>query len=192
MMAEAEPADWTINGTEPAVVPIPPLPLNAPAAAVNVPVVVRLEMVGLVASTTAPDPVDVVPPVPPLATANVPVTPVVSGSPPQFVNVPDAGVPSAGATNVLLLNVSEPASVASVPSVAGRVRITEACCARTVLKAPVVAKFPARANVPVVTVRPVPPALTTIARLAVSGGILSNADAMAANSARCEADEPGE
>jgi hypothetical protein len=38
--------------------------------------------------------------VPPLATGNVPVTPVVNGNPVKFVATPDAGVPSAGVTSV--------------------------------------------------------------------------------------------
>lgn len=49
--------------------------------------------VGLVSSTTLPEPVDVVTPVPPLATGNVPVTPVVRGRPVTFVIVPEEGVP---------------------------------------------------------------------------------------------------
>ena len=47
-----------------------------------------------------PEPVDVVTPVPPLATGSVPVTPVVNGKPVRFVATPDDGVPSAGVTNV--------------------------------------------------------------------------------------------
>ena len=51
-------------------------------------------------NTTEPEPVEVVTPVPPLATGSVPVTPVVKGKPVTFVMVPDAGVPSAGVTKV--------------------------------------------------------------------------------------------
>lgn len=61
--------------------------------------------VGLFERTTFPVPVDVVTPVPPLATGRVPVTPVVSGSPVTFVITPEAGVPSAGVVNVGLVNV---------------------------------------------------------------------------------------
>lgn len=39
-------------------------------------------------------------PLPPLATGKIPVTPVVSGSPVQFVSVPDVGVPNKGVTSV--------------------------------------------------------------------------------------------
>ena len=39
-------------------------------------------------------------PVPPLATGNVPVTPVVRGKPVRLVATPDAGVPRTGATSV--------------------------------------------------------------------------------------------
>jgi hypothetical protein len=59
----------------------------------GVPVMVGLEIVGPVPSTLAPEPVDVVTPVPPLATGSVPVTPVVKGNPVAFVNVPELGVP---------------------------------------------------------------------------------------------------
>ena len=59
----------------------------------GVPVMVGLEIVGAVPSTLAPEPVDVVTPVPPLATGSVPVTPVVNGNPVAFVNVPELGVP---------------------------------------------------------------------------------------------------
>ena len=39
-------------------------------------------------------------PVPPLPTGKVPVTPVVNGKPVTLVNVPLAGIPSAGAVNI--------------------------------------------------------------------------------------------
>jgi len=52
--------------------------------------------VGDALRTTLPVPVEVVAPVPPLATGSVPVTPVVSGSPVAFVRVADAGVPKVG------------------------------------------------------------------------------------------------
>jgi len=61
--------------------------------------------VGLVDRTVAPEPVDVVTPVPPLATGRVPVTPVDSGSPVAFVSTPDAGVPSAGVVSTGLVKV---------------------------------------------------------------------------------------
>ena len=48
--------------------------------------------------------------VPPFATGNTPVTPVVSGKPVALVNTPDAGVPSAGVTKVGDVNVAEVAS----------------------------------------------------------------------------------
>jgi hypothetical protein len=51
--------------------------------------------VGLVDKTLLPEPVEVVTPVPPLATGNVPVTPVESGRPVKLVAVPLLGVPSA-------------------------------------------------------------------------------------------------
>jgi hypothetical protein len=54
--------------------------------------------VGLLFNTTDPVPVDVVVPVPPLATSNDPTTPVVKGKPVALVNTADVGVPSAGET----------------------------------------------------------------------------------------------
>ena len=50
-------------------------------------------------------------PVPPLPMGNVPVTPVVSGSPVAFVNVPELGVPSAP-----LNNTGAPALPTATPS----------------------------------------------------------------------------
>ena len=70
--------------------------------------------VGLVERTTLPVPVLVVTPVPPLATGNVPVTPVVRGRPVAFVNVPEDGVPNAppgvsiSAANAVKNTVAEP------------------------------------------------------------------------------------
>jgi len=49
--------------------------------------------------------VKVLAPIPPFPTGNVPVTPVVRGSPVVLVRTPDAGVPSAGVTSVLFVNV---------------------------------------------------------------------------------------
>jgi hypothetical protein len=52
--------------------------------------------VGLVERTLFPEPVEVVTPVPPFATGNVPVTPVLSGKPVAFVSVAADGVPRLG------------------------------------------------------------------------------------------------
>ena len=49
---------------------------------------------GLAERTTLPVPVEVVTPVPPLATGKVPVTPVVRGKPVKLVAVPLEGVPN--------------------------------------------------------------------------------------------------
>jgi hypothetical protein len=65
------------------VIPVPPFP----AGSVPVTLVVKLTKV-----------VDVEP-VPPLAIANVPVIPVLSGKPVQLVNVPALGVPKLGVVN---------------------------------------------------------------------------------------------
>ncbi len=70
-----------------------------PAAASVVPSKVSPEPTTTVETCDVPlprrMPDKVVEPVPPFATGNVPVTPVVSGSPVAFVSVPDDGVPSA-------------------------------------------------------------------------------------------------
>jgi hypothetical protein len=55
--------------------------------------------VGLFDRTTLPVPVEVFVFVPPLATGNTPVIPVVKGKPVAFVKVPEVGVPSAGVVN---------------------------------------------------------------------------------------------
>ena len=55
--------------------------------------------VGLADRTTLVVPVDAVTPVPPFATGNVPVTPVVIGKPVQFVSTPADGVPMFGVTS---------------------------------------------------------------------------------------------
>ena len=85
-------------------VPVTPVVRGKPVQLVKVPEegvprtgVVR---VGLVDKTTLPVPVEVVTPVPPLATGKVPVTPVVKGNPVQDDKVPDVGVPSIGVTSV--------------------------------------------------------------------------------------------
>jgi hypothetical protein len=49
-------------------------------------------------------PANVFAPVPPLAIANVPVTPVDNGRPVQLVSVPDVGVPNSGVTSVGLVD----------------------------------------------------------------------------------------
>ena len=81
--------------------------------------------VGEVLSTTLPEPVLVVTPVPPLATGNVPVTPVDSGRPVQLVSVPETGVPSAGVvSDGLTARTTDPVPVAVVtpvpPEVTGK------------------------------------------------------------------------
>jgi hypothetical protein len=94
-------------------------------------------IVGEPDSTTLVVPVEVVTPVPPLATGKVPVTPVVSGRPVAEVKTSAVGVPSAGVISVgeventklvevvpvapaavkpdILLNAAIPALVAFVP-----------------------------------------------------------------------------
>jgi hypothetical protein len=58
-------------------------------------------------------------PVPPLATGNVPVTPVVNGRPVKFVATPDVGVPNKGVTKVgEVANTLAPVPVSSVKAAA--------------------------------------------------------------------------
>lgn len=91
-------------------VPNPDTPeaIGSPVQLVSVPEVgvpsIGVTKVGLVARAFAPDPVDVVTPVPPFNTGKVPVTPVVMGRPVQLVKVPDVGVPRIGVTKVGLLD----------------------------------------------------------------------------------------
>jgi len=78
-------------------VPVTPVVSGKPVALVRVTDVgvpnIGVTSVGLVERTTDPVPVLVVTPVPPLATGNVPVTPVVRGRPVTLVSVPLEGVP---------------------------------------------------------------------------------------------------
>ena len=71
----------------------------------------KLALVGVPKNVATPVPRLVIP-VPPLATGNTPVTPVVSGRPVKLVATPDEGVPNAGVTNVGELdNTTEPEPV---------------------------------------------------------------------------------
>jgi hypothetical protein len=109
--------------------------------------------VGLVESTTFPEPVEVVTPVPPLSTGKVPVA-FATGILVQFVSTPDVGVPSIGVTKVGLVEstlLPDPVEVVTpVPPLA-----TAKVPARVI--APEVAVFGVRPVVPplnVVTVAP--------------------------------------
>jgi len=105
-------------------VPVIPVVSGRPVQLVRVPELgvpragvtsVGEDSVGELDNTTLPVPVEVVTPVPPLATGSVPVTPVVIGRPVQFVSVPEAGVPSTGVTSVgLVANTRAPEPVSSV------------------------------------------------------------------------------
>ena len=75
---------------EPEKVPAVAVPLHVAAAPLTVPV-----KVGEADNTTEPVPVEVVTPVPPLATGSVPVTPVDKGSPVALVRTTADGVPNA-------------------------------------------------------------------------------------------------
>jgi hypothetical protein len=139
-----------------------------------------------------------------------PLTPVEIGRPVQFVRVPDAGVPSAGVTNVKLVNdpdavpenvglvnvlfvrVSDPASVASVP-VVGNVTLVAPVNVMVSAYPPEIVRSFGRLRLPPVVVRAVPPALTTTILFPNPDivGSLSNPVATDANSARIVEDEPG-
>ena len=87
-------------------------------------VITAPEMLGEVPNTTAPLPVLVVTPVPPLATGNVPVTPVVIGRPVQLVSVPLEGVPKAP-PDAIRVPVVAGRVITVVPAIAGAAIVTE-------------------------------------------------------------------
>lgn len=110
-----------------AATPVPkpdtPVEIGSPVVFVRVPDAgvpkLGATSVGPFDKTTLVVPVDAVTPVPPLATGNVPVTPVVIGKPVQLVKTPEAGVPSAGVTSVgLVANTKEPEPVSLVTAAA--------------------------------------------------------------------------
>jgi len=92
------------NVATPVPRPATPVEIGKPVALVSVAEVgvpnTGVTNVGEVERTVLPEPVEEVTPVPPLATGNVPVTPVVSGNPVALVRTPDAGVPNAGVVSV--------------------------------------------------------------------------------------------
>jgi hypothetical protein len=105
----------------------------------NISVIVGVVKDGLVPSTFAPEPVELVTPVPPLATGNVPVTPVLNGKPVQLVNVPEDGVPrtgvvSVGLVRVLLVRVCVPVNV--VTTVESIAIVTAPVAPETVIPVP--------------------------------------------------------
>ena len=76
--------------------------------------------------------------------------------PTMALGVPRFSAVNVGLTNVLLVNISVPSKVASVPD-AGKVTFVGPVLLRVVLKAPVVSKFPPRVMVLPVLFLPVPP-----------------------------------
>ena len=95
---------WPVPPLAMGSVPVTPVVNGSPVAFVKVALVgvprMGVTKVGEVLKTFEPDPVDVVTPVPPFVTANVPVTPVDKGNPVALVNVTLVGVPNIGVTNV--------------------------------------------------------------------------------------------
>ena len=91
----------------PGSVPVTPVVIGKPVQLVKTPAdgvpILGVVNAGLVDKTLLPEPVELVTPVPPLATANVPVTPVVIGNPVQFVSTPADGVPMFGVTSTGLV-----------------------------------------------------------------------------------------
>ena len=89
-------------------VPVTPVVIGKPVQLVKTPAegvpMFGVVNAGLVDRTLFPEPVEVVTPVPPLATGSVPVTPVVTGKPVQFVSTPADGVPMFGVVNVGLVD----------------------------------------------------------------------------------------
>ena len=134
-------------------VPVVPATIGSPVAFVRVPddgvPSAGVTSVGLVAKTSAPEPVSLVTaaarlaedgvprnvatpaprdviPVPPLATGKVPVTPVDKGSPVRLVATPDCGVPSIGVTSVGdVANTAAPDPVSSVSAPAKLAELNE-------------------------------------------------------------------
>jgi hypothetical protein len=88
--------------------PLTPVEIGRPVAFVKTAALgvprAGVTSVGEFDNTTLVVPVLVVTPVPPLATGNVPVTPVVRGKPVKLVATPDVGVPSNGVTKVGLVD----------------------------------------------------------------------------------------
>lgn len=102
---------------------------KAPVPVSSVTALRRLALDGVPKNVATPAPRLVIP-VPPLATGNVPVTPVVRGKPVAFVNVALDGVPSAGVTNVGdVANTNAPEPVSPVTAAA---RFAELGVARNV------------------------------------------------------------
>ena len=98
---------------KPAAVPV----MFVPTKAEGVPKAGETK-VGLLDSTLLPVPVEVVTPVPPLATGNVPVVPPSMGRPVTLVITPLVGVPSAGVTSVGDVNVGDAVSALVATAVA--------------------------------------------------------------------------
>jgi hypothetical protein len=114
-------------------VPVVPPSIGKPVALVSVPLEgvpsAGVTKVGLLDSTTLPEPVEEVTPVPPLATGSVPVVPPSIGKPVALVSVPLEGVPSVGVTKVGLLDrTTLPVPVEAVtpvpPFATGKVPVT--------------------------------------------------------------------
>jgi hypothetical protein len=111
------------NVATPVPKPLTPVEIGNPVQLVNVPEdgvpKAGVTSVGDVESTTFPVPVEVVTPVPPLATDKVPVVPATIGKPVQLVNVPEVGVPRTGVTKVGdVANTKAPDPVSSVTAAA--------------------------------------------------------------------------
>lgn len=98
---------WPVPPLASGKVPVTPVDKGNPVRLVATPEVGvpsnGVTNVGEVDRTTEPVPVEVVTPVPPFKTGNVPVTPVVKGKPVALVNVAEVGVPKMGVTNVGLV-----------------------------------------------------------------------------------------
>ena len=108
----------------PVVLPVPPCATVTAALSVSTVALAfgNVNVFRLVAGpVTAKNPFAV----PPFAPGRIPVTPVVNGSPVQFVSVPDVGVPNTGVVSVGdVANTNSPLPVSSL--------ITPANCADVV------------------------------------------------------------
>jgi hypothetical protein len=128
-------------------VPVTPVDKGRPVPLVRVTEVgvprTGVTSVGEVERTLLPEPVLAVTPVPPFATGNVPVTPVVRGRPVALVRVPLDGVPRA------------PPLASRVPDV-GRVTVVVPVTVSVVVNAPENVTLPPKVRVPLL-LTPVPP-----------------------------------
>jgi hypothetical protein len=156
--AEARLADDGVakNVATPVPKPETPVEIGRPVAFVSVPDAgvprAGATSVALSDNTLLPEPVEVVTPVPPLATERVPVVPATIGRPVALVKVAEEGVPSAGVVSVGVVSVGLVAKTNApepVSSVTAEAKLAEDGVAKNV------ATFVPSPEIPVDTGKPV-------------------------------------